>query len=108
MNTGHTPGPWHVSLPTFSLHAIRDAKGRIVADVGFCETLERNDANAKFIAAAPATATERDKLKALNAELVAALQLMWDSSCTNAASRPSKAAFLAARAALENHKGATT
>lgn len=47
-------------------------------------------------------------LKAANAELAEALQLMWDSSCTNAASRPSKAAFLAARAAITKHQKETT
>jgi hypothetical protein len=47
----HTP--WHVTLPTESMHAVRNIRGAIVADVGYSNTLEENDCNARLIAAAP-------------------------------------------------------
>lgn len=49
------------------------------------------DANAKLIAAAP--------------ELLEALQEIWDSCCTNAASKPSKKALLMAHAAINKALG---
>jgi hypothetical protein len=47
----HTP--WHVTAPTDSMHAVRNMRGGIVADVGYSATLQENDVNARLIAAAP-------------------------------------------------------
>ena len=66
--TTHTPGPWRVtwsgSEPAghFLLHQAKDGVDA-----------STRDATARLIAAAPETAAERDTLKAINAELLAAL-----------------------------------
>lgn len=66
-----TPGPWIVSDPTETMHAVRTASGRIVADVGYSGTIERDQINADYIAAAnPAKVIELlDALEALGREV---------------------------------------
>lgn len=49
----HTPGPWHVRAPTDVMHAVCRLSGSIIADVGYSNTLEENDANGRLISAAP-------------------------------------------------------
>lgn len=74
--TTHTPGPWG---------AISD--GKIITMTGTRVVVasttggfghEVQEANARIIAAAPETAAERDKLKVINAELLAALKMARD------------------------------
>ena len=50
---------------------------------------------------------EDARLIASAPDLLEALQAMWDSACTNAQSRPSKSAFLKARAAISKATGET-
>lgn len=73
----HTPGPWDQARsdsrvilgPSLSFH------GRIAEVPSF---KAEDQANARLIAAAPETAAERDLLKKVNAELLAALNLIVD------------------------------
>ncbi len=73
MSAQHTPGPW-----------INDAPGCVAkhwpeggkATVCICPAGAEGEANARLIAAAPETAAERDQLRALNAELLAALRAL--------------------------------
>ncbi len=73
--TEHTDGPWRVKYET------RIEYGPFVAGEGFCVGTVKRDppewkANARLIANAPETAAERDRLKAINAELLVALNEM--------------------------------
>ena len=83
MKTKHTPGPWHVN-------AIR--ANRIVGDETEVEfdKLQIHGANctiatvyhrqdARLIASAPDLLAERDRLRALNAELLATMQEIADT-----------------------------
>jgi hypothetical protein len=71
MSAQHTPGPW-----------INDAPGCVAkhwpeggkATVCICPAGAEGEANARLIAAAPETAAERDHLRALNADMLAALR----------------------------------
>lgn len=69
----HTPGPWHITDDNYGRY--RDiyvmAKGRSIVRMEPWDTM---DADARLIAAAPETAAERDRLKEVNAELLAALK----------------------------------
>ena len=69
MEARHTPGPWRVETATDSFgwvnHAVNSGR-----DYGS----EQNAANARLIAAAPETAAERDHLRAVNAEMMGALE----------------------------------
>ena len=68
---GHTPGPWYTSAKDDRYQSIicQETNGKTIA-----VTYTGNDADARLIAAAPDTAAERDRLLAVNAELVAALE----------------------------------
>lgn len=79
--SNHTPGPWHYGGienvyayhqgPHGFLHS------RVVALVPAAELEGGEDerrANARLIAAAPETAAERDRLREVNAELLAAIK----------------------------------
>lgn len=74
MTNKHTPGPWRVMKANPSL-VLGGALGYLVAN---CQngrkSNDEDEANARLIAAAPETASERDRLKEINAELLAALQ----------------------------------
>ena len=67
----HTPGPWRIRQSyadqTYT-HVYSDTDDRIACT--------RSEANARLIAAAPETAAERDRLKEINAELLAALETL--------------------------------
>lgn len=65
----HTPGPWFVDAHNNVL-----AEGCLVAFPSVASGLEKQEANAHLIAAAPETASERDRLKEINAELLNALE----------------------------------
>ena len=82
----HTPGPWTYQGigPSFDVTAQATSgarfMGRFIARcpervAGFEPTEEdERQANARLIAAAPETAAERDRLKAINAELLGQLE----------------------------------
>lgn len=72
-----TPGPWNVDVPTDTLHAIRSENGRIIADVGYSGSLDRDAENAAFIAAA-----NPDVVLGLIADLRAALQAQQGDAAT--------------------------
>lgn len=69
----HTPGPWTFAPDLSAVVVVQDHRVRAVADFGKID-LPETEANARLIAAAPETATERDRLKNLNAELVTAIK----------------------------------
>lgn len=80
-----TPGPWHVAVlatdtpdaPGSEVKAqVRDRSGYLVATIGIRGSAASDNANARFIAAAPETAEERDRLRAERAELLSALRGM--------------------------------
>ncbi len=83
MTSKHTPGPWHVSPEGFISTTengylpirtpFRERAFGPNADDPSHEDSAIAEANAHLIAAAPETAAERDSLKAINAELLAAL-----------------------------------
>lgn len=81
MTNKHTPGPWICDGRTIkSIHRQRRYAVARVGNVLFTE--EANDANAALIASAPDLLAERDKLAAINAELVAALdRLIFAAEC---------------------------
>ena len=74
----HTPGPWFTD-PSRAVYAnssdrvIKVADTRAAADDGI--TISEAKANARLIAACPETAAERDQLREVNADLLAALEL---------------------------------
>lgn len=81
MTNKHTPGPWQVSAPEdeYDTWLVLCSAHYEVAHIARRYTNgERNEAieveNARLIAAAPETAAERDRLKEINAELLAALE----------------------------------
>ena len=67
------PEPWKV------LRGLNVAtQGRLVISIPTGDTLEETRSLAELVAEAPVTAYERDRLKALNAELLAALKAIHD------------------------------
>lgn len=71
METKHTPGKWHL-VKCRSLAHLHNDVGALVASLRYQSDLEQ--ANAALIAQAPDLLTERDRLAAINADLVAALE----------------------------------
>ena len=75
-HAAHTPGPWSYLPPAKDENryigwSIFSSEIEPVAEV----TINANsEANARLIAAAPETAAERDRLRDINAELVAAFE----------------------------------
>lgn len=116
--TAHTPGPWRIG----NRHPCRVIAVRESPDAGtwVADTCREQDegteqpeqlANARLIAAAPETAAERDRLKALNAELLAALQAFVTDCDERATGRfhpmhPTHEICVAARAAIAKARGA--
>lgn len=84
----HTPGPWVLKRRAKPFHGvanIRDSAGRRICSftahrnhAGYCNA--EHEANARLIAAAPETAAERDRLKAINAELLEACKAVVERS----------------------------
>lgn len=79
----HTPGTWFFDGSTFicARTVYKVDRSRIVASVHSFELRggdNEKQANGRLIAAAPETAAERDRLKEVNAELLAALRGMLD------------------------------
>ena len=83
----HSPGPYETTvgpadndLEVEAWAVCRQGAGDVIAEVFAHHEAPPNTArdNAILFAAAPETAAERDRLKAINAELLAALQLCRD------------------------------
>lgn len=74
MNTKHTPGTWFINTNSdeclLGKLSVESTSGYYICQVD--EGVEQ-ESNASLIAAAPETASERDKLKEINAELLEAL-----------------------------------
>ena len=81
----HTPGPWKVEpfvqsingYPDWHSFTVRHDRTNVhIATVGDVDRYyeQNNQANAEMIAAAPETAAERDQLRDVNADLLAALE----------------------------------
>ena len=109
MSAQHTPGPW-----------INDAPGCVAkhwpeggkATVCICPAGAEGEANARLIAAAPETAAERDQLRALNADMLAALReydaymsRFYRDTDGGPMSEPNRASWKAARAAIARAEG---
>ena len=107
----HTPGPWHfdgdVIIYASNLHKVDHKRigvsSRIVAYMHAFQMRAGDEdelqANAKLIAAAPETAAERDRLKELNAELLAALKALYEATPDNEGGELGRAC-IKARAAI--------
>ena len=74
--SNHTPGPWIYSQKFREIHDSSVNSPSLIAEIPewIDEAKEEQEANARLIAAAPETAVERDRLKALNAEMLSALK----------------------------------
>lgn len=71
MTTKHTPGKWVACGSESNLATwVEDGTGKRVCTMRQCED---DWANAELIASAPALLAERDKLRQVNADLLAAL-----------------------------------
>lgn len=78
----HTPGPWKVNenrtrgqdriICSTTADTQDDGQVAYALDFGRFDLDAEADANARLIAAAPETAAERDRLKEINAKLLAA------------------------------------
>lgn len=115
METKHTPGPWkandfrqdnidHPATAVWSADGMNficivRADGKTGAP-----SVRQAHFNARFIAEAPATAAERDRLRAVNAELVAALERLTNAAMTRDRTNVEDA-LVTARAALARAKG---
>jgi hypothetical protein len=75
MSAQHTPGPW-VVVAGNQRRAVRVCAKSETISVATVHSLTDQDANARLIAAAPETAAERDQLRALNADMLAALRAL--------------------------------
>jgi hypothetical protein len=89
--TKFTPGPWYVGDKGIGpVSEEYDQTCGMVMEIA--EVWGKNrEADEFLIAAAP--------------DMYKALEMMWDTACTNASSRPSKQAFLKAQAALAKARG---
>lgn len=82
----HTPGPWVAKFEE-AYYVIGPDLGRVAMMMNLKgahglagrRSGEESAANARLIAAAPETAAERDRLKEINAELLAALEKLYDA-----------------------------
>ena len=76
----HTPGPWTTEHNAPFVWGIYGPDNNWIAqtlpksDDGSADSPDQVEANARLIAAAPETAAERDRLREINAELLAALE----------------------------------
>tara|TARA_R100001530_G_scaffold135198_1_gene111827 strand:+ start:1801 stop:2127 length:327 start_codon:yes stop_codon:yes gene_type:complete len=73
----HTPGPWKRNIkPATKYNTIYAGRNTHITHLAVSGlNPEEVEANCDLIAAAPETAAERDRLKAINAELLNALEL---------------------------------
>ena len=70
----HSPEPWNVDVPPEGGVVVCDANGAVL--IRFEDYYDEAvlDEDSLLVAAAPKTAAERDRLKAMNAELLEALK----------------------------------
>lgn len=89
MTTPHTPGPWSFQKDYLTVYSSSTGKTQAIAKVLFslphnaaspCVPRDQAESNVHLIAAAPETAAERDRLKAINAELLEALEIIASQS----------------------------
>ena len=82
------------------------------SDSVICKVAPGAEEFAALLASAPDLLAERDRLKAANAELAAALEALDEAYCSDHSDRESRVAgrkaLIATRAALAKHKGRTT
>lgn len=102
---GTTKGPWAVGFRAYDVTA---ADGQMKV----CDIRGWGHLTGKGSGALGLSDEEGIAIQTANAHQIAAsgalydaLQEMWDTSCTNATSTPSKAAFLKAHAALKMARG---
>ena len=85
MTAKHTPGPWArvpqtqggdlIAREYFTGKQMNQRGLRLVCFMlARADSFEEDEANARLIAAAPETAAQRDRLRVINAELLAALE----------------------------------
>lgn len=70
----HTPGPWRITNYGEKFIHIEGGMNGICRIPHEGKSIEENEANARLIASAPDLLIERDRLKAVNAELLEALK----------------------------------
>jgi hypothetical protein len=111
MSAQHTPGPW-VVVAGNQRRAVRVCAKSETISVATVHSLTDQDANARLIAAAPETAAERDQLRALNADMLAALReydaymsRFYRDTDGGPMSEPNRASWKAARAAIARAEG---
>ena len=69
----HTPGQWTVLSGGAGSWTLSGPEGEVIAQrPGWPHRADESRANARLIAAAPETAAERDRLREVNADLLAA------------------------------------
>ena len=104
----HTPGPWHVEAdpdnkgkhPYHDTRFITTGYGDNWQWIATLSDHPNQAANARLIAAAPETAAERDQLREVNADLLAALEAVDHAFITND-NAAMQGAIRQARAAIE-------
>ena len=103
--TQHTPGPWTMTnQPRFGGRQRNIVGGPAQIDVATAQGHDADvaEANARLIAAAPETAAERDRLKAINAELLGALKRL----CDQVEAQPEESAVLVPTGAVRRGRAA--
>lgn len=117
-----TPGPWEAHIMQNGAHHVNGADDSSVCDLYHMKTQIHDgsvvfrkpnaEANARLIAAAPETADERDRLKVINAELLAALEGMtkladfyWEGRRKDALTLSVPGQFRIAKEAISKAKG---
>lgn len=109
----HTPGPWKIdqrdSNTSARIGSAVDLQASGLVARVYGNNPQHMEANARLIAAAPETAAERDRLKAVNADLLAALEsacavaAAWDYDATLPV--PAMRMYEIARAAIAKANG---
>ena len=123
MTSKHTPGPWRYQgvgqhfWITSAHPATPSVVGTHVAELPYAPPVVKNsmcpghdeaEANARLIAAAPETAAERDRLKEINAELLAACDAaisLWDDLYSGMSDEGEREVFETMRAAIAKARG---
>ena len=109
MTNKHTPGPWQVNKKVkTTVETCADGQGiNIIADCSDVDGIRsraEDQANAALIAQCPDLLAERDRLREVNAELLAALRDIERSDTSNGGTFVKELQSIA-RAALAKAKG---